>query len=152
MKADTVKGFSQTMEDKMSYEQPSSLSTQMANVLTEIPQKDFEPIAFFDKHLDSIRVHIKDCSFTEIRLDRTFTIYEANHSDTLEYVGFSIKGIRYYVKELGLPIDTPMHIAALIDYIVKANPEMCVDLIQKQFSSILSAVTIEDLEQARLAA
>lgn len=72
------------------------------DVLTNLPE--FRPIAYYDKHLDAIRVQINDCSIWEERLDGIMTIYHANHHlnpDGLnDVVGFAIKGVRHLLNEL----------------------------------------------------
>ena len=130
---------------------PWGLSPEVADILKEFPPSDFHPLAYYDKHLDCIRVLIKDCSTTEIRLDRIFTIYGANHTGSLEYVGFSIKGVRYFVEKLGLHPESTIVIAEIINQIVKENPEACVDIIQRMFGKILNEITIDDIEFALVA-
>jgi hypothetical protein len=134
---------------KMIANYPWGVSETMADFLKENPPAEFHPLAYYDKHLDCIRVLVKDCSSVEIRLDKTFTIYEANHAESLEYVGFNIKGIRYFVEKLGLPTHGPLVIAQIIDGIVKDNPDACVELIQKRFSHLLKEqIDVDDLEYA----
>lgn len=107
----------------------SDISEFMQNHLNE----SFSPFAYYDKHLDCIRVQIRDCSITETRLNRMLTIYEANHTDSRTYVGFAIKGIRYLFEELGLPSHGVYKITALIDALVKAYPGQAVKTIEEAF-------------------
>ncbi len=97
----------------------------MAQFFTDNPPKAFKPCAYYDKHLDSIRVQVKDCSFTEIRLNELFTIYRANHTKSGEYMGFSIKGIRHLLVKSGFPKakQGPFMLAEILDHIIKARPE-----------------------------
>ena len=55
----------------------NDLNAFMAENLSE----DFQPFAYFDKHMDCIRVKIRDCSVTEVRLSRMFTVLKPNHFD-----------------------------------------------------------------------
>ena len=105
----------------------------------ENPPKEFEPCAYYDKHLDCIRVQIENCSFTEIRLNKIFTIYQANHVDCMKYIGFSIKGVRYIFEKSGFleSKQGAIILADVISAIIKANPDAFSDLIQREFSNML---------------
>jgi hypothetical protein len=118
----------------------------MAQFFADNPPGGFHPCAYYDKHLDCIRVQIKDCSFTEIRLNEVFTIYRANHTESGEYMGFSIKGIRHLLEELEFPKakQGPFMLADILNHIIKARPEFANDLI-----SILTIdlnLEVEDFE------
>lgn len=119
----------------------------MADFFSQNKPGIFSPCAYYDKHLDCIRVQFKDCSFTEIRLNRLFTIYQANHVDNVEYVGFSIKGIRFLFEKFGIQKskEHPFILAEIIDTIVKNDPDSFSDLIQREFASKLD-LEVEDLE------
>lgn len=97
---------------------------QLETLLSGMPR--FQPIAYYDKHLDVIRVQIQDCSIWEERFDRIMTIYHSNHSlrpDGLnDVVGFAIKGIRHLLEELGMKADGAVVIAELLDKLVKMYP------------------------------
>lgn len=84
----------------------------------------FSPVAYYDKHLDCIRVLTHDRSVTEHRIDGVFTVYECNHRGPFdpEYVGFSIKGVRHLFSEIGLPLDGVYRLADLINLIVNHRP------------------------------
>ncbi|MGP8051008.1 MAG: hypothetical protein ACLPYB_10390 [Desulfobaccales bacterium] len=103
----------------------------MAQFFADNPPKAFQPCAYYDKHLDCIRVQVKDCSFTEIRLNELFTIYQANHTESREYMGFSIKGIRHLLEKSEFPKakQGPFMLAEILDHIVKVRPEFTSDLI-----------------------
>lgn len=84
----------------------------------------FCPVAYYDKHLDCIRVFTHDRSTTELRLSEIFTVYEANHRTGFdpEFVGFSIKGIRKLFHEIGLEIHGAYRLADVFDSLVKKAP------------------------------
>lgn len=84
--------------------------------------EDFRPLAYYHKHLDCIRVQIKDCSFREVRMNNIFTIWYANHGNQ-EPMGFTIKGIKYLFRKLGLPESDSILLASIIDKIVQEYPE-----------------------------
>ena len=108
-KEDLLKGLSQFVKDNVDGE--------------------FQPLAYYDKHLDCIRVQIKDCSFTEHRLSKIFTIWQENHVDTEEYIGFTIKGIGHLFKELGLPKSGVIKLSEIINAIVQEYPDEVVGMV-----------------------
>src|ERR1700721_314741 len=85
----------------------------------------FTPVAFYDKHMDCIRVLTHDRSVTEHRIDKVFTVYECNHrvgAFDPEYIGFSIKGVRRMFHEMEIPLDGVYRLADLIGRIVRHKP------------------------------
>lgn len=109
----------------------------------------FRPLAYYDKHMDCIRVQMKDCSFVEDRTNRFFTVLRAHHSETQDMVGFTIKGIRYLFETLGLPKNGPVLLTQIIDAILQAYPDQTmtqvVGEIKIAFSGILG-IPVDDLE------
>lgn len=85
----------------------------------------FVPIAYYDKHMDCIRVLTHDRSVTEHRLDGFLTLCECNHRGEFdpEYVGFVLKGIRHLFAQVGMPLEGAYKLAEIIDRIVKHQPE-----------------------------
>lgn len=132
--------------------QKFDLHCDLKGLIDEYGYHEFVPCAYYDKHLDCIRVQTRDCSITEVRLDSVFTIYQANHAGNIEFVGFTIKGVRHFVNEHGLPSEGPIVFARMIDEIVKIVPDVAVDFIQRYFSEILDKpLVVEDLELAKAA-
>lgn len=84
----------------------------------------FVPVAYYDKHMDCIRVLTRDRSVTEHRLDGFFTVYECNHRGKFDpqYIGFSIKGVRHLFERVGLSLDGVYKLAELIDRVVRHQP------------------------------
>lgn len=84
----------------------------------------FRPIAYFDKHMDCIRVLTHDRSVTEHRIGGFLTVYECNHPSRFDpkYVGFTIKGVKCLFHDLGLPLDGVYKLAEIIDHIVRHRP------------------------------
>lgn len=85
---------------------------------------EFRPVAYFDKHMDCIRVFTHDRSVTEHRINEYYTLCEANHRGKFDpqYVGFVIKGVKQLFHEIGLPIDRSHKLADVIDKLVKHRP------------------------------
>ena len=103
---------------------------------------EFSPTAYYDKHMDCIRVLTHDRSVTEHRLDGFFTIYECNHRTKFdpEYVGFTIKGVRHPFERVGIPLDGVYTLAELIEKVIQHEPSSAMSqilrLIVKDFSNI----------------
>lgn len=108
-------------------------------VLQGLP--NFEPVAYYDKHLDVIRVQIMDCSIWEDRLDRIMTIYHANHhlnpNGVDDVVGFAIKGVRHLLMELGFgEKDRPVRLAEFLDAVCKQYPSKSTKLVVELYRSL----------------
>jgi len=86
----------------------------------------FKPLAYYDKHLDAIRVQILDCSIWEERCDRIMTIYHMNHhpkpDGINDVVGFAIKGIGYLLNKVGMNPGEAVQIAEFLSKLVKLYP------------------------------
>jgi hypothetical protein len=95
--------------------------------------RSFRPVAYYDKHLDCIRVITHDRSVTEHRIDGTLTILECNHRGQFdpEYVGFTIKGVNALFNELGLSLDNVYRVVDLIDRMVSHRPTSSMSQILK---------------------
>jgi hypothetical protein len=84
----------------------------------------FRPIAYFDKHMDCIRVLTHDRSVTEHRISEFFTVCESNHRTEFDpkYVGFTIKGVRQLFNDASIPLDGTHKLVDIIDRLVKHRP------------------------------
>lgn len=99
---------------------------------------DFRPFAYYDKHLDCIRVQVTDCSFKEERKNRIITVLTANHVEQNSFVGFNIKGVKYLFEEMGLPVSGVIKLTDLIDKLVQFFPDAAVKHVQEAFRPILT--------------
>ena len=108
----------------------------VGDLFGEYKPKPFRPMAYYDKHLDCIRVEIRDCSITEHRCGEILTVLEDNHpelednhpeKDQKKYVGFTIKGVGHVFEELGLPKEGIHLVVKLLDQIVQKFPDQLVD-------------------------
>lgn len=99
---------------------------------------EFKPFAYYDKHLDCIRVQIRDCSVLEERKNRIFTVLRANHAKSGTLVGFNIKGVRHLFEQLGLDRQTCYQVADLMNLIVRLYPEESTKRIADEFSDVLT--------------
>ena len=111
----------------------------------------FQPAAYFDKHMDCIRVLISDVSVTEVRLNEYFTVARANNGLTAgTNVGFTIKGIAYLFNAVGLPLTGVHELVSILDQIIKQIPHTAVKQVLEEFSPVLRknhvSVTFEEPE------
>src|ERR1035438_3063364 len=86
--------------------------------------KPFRPVAYFDRHMDCIRVELRDCSFTEERLNQHITLLEDNYPTPprTPVAGVMIKGIKHLFNQCGLPLDGIIHVTTILDQVVKLYP------------------------------
>jgi hypothetical protein len=92
----------------------------------------FRPCAFFDDRLDCIRVIARDCSVLETRINETLTVLEDNYyfeSGKKKYVGFTIKGARYFCRQHGFDLATPIEVSKLLDAVLTSFPDKMVELV-----------------------
>ncbi|WP_157072956.1 hypothetical protein [Candidatus Magnetominusculus xianensis] len=105
----------------------SKWDDELEKLLKEYPMHPFRPLAYYDKHLDCIRVQVKECSYTEERINRFFTLWYANHSEPNNCIGFTIKGVAHIFVKMGLPKTSPTPIVKVLDTILKLYPEQTVN-------------------------
>jgi hypothetical protein len=121
------------------------------SLVKDMPE-DFIPIAYYDKHLDCIRVQTKDCSFIEERSNKIFTILKRNHVQGTQYVGFTIKGVRYLFEKLGLSTSGVIEVTSIIEKIVQTYPDHVVNFITEIFGRTMKekhlTVSIDDAQAA----
>ena len=93
--------------------------------------KEFRRCAMFDAPLDCIRVIRRDCSVTEIRVNRYLTVLQDNHpaSEAEKYVGFTVKGAKHFCKTHDFDLNAPVRLVKLLDEIVARSPELAVRLV-----------------------
>lgn len=84
----------------------------------------FKPVAYYDKHMDFIRVVTHDRSVTEHRINEFFTLHECNHRGVAdpEFVGFTLKGVKKIFHEVGMPLSGVHTLTEIIDFLVKHQP------------------------------
>ena len=120
--------------------------------------KPFRPFAYFDKHMDCIRVLIKDVSVVEVRQSDMFTVARPAHPtkfDDGRNVGFTIKGVAHLFKEIGLPLSGVHQLVEILDEIVKKIPHTTVKRVVDEFSGVLREQKLSvdlDVEKELLAA
>jgi hypothetical protein len=134
---------------------PAQLSAQEQTVASNVKailaaSRDFRPFAVFDDQLDCIRVFTRDCSFKEIRVDNFLTVLEAHYptSGTVEYVGFSIKGVAHLCERQGISSDGPWRLADFIDAVLAASNEpLARPIVHKLVRPLMEENALEDVER-----
>jgi hypothetical protein len=115
---------------------------------------EFRPCAFFDEPLDCIRVIARDCSTTEIRVSPLLTVLEDNDADPRAgrelYVGFTIKGARYFCQQQGIDLTAPVQWSELLDRILAESSDTAVRLAVNAIAKPL--VFSKNIEPVTLAA
>lgn len=114
----------------MNTEQNQSVLLELQQFMPHHLAAGFSPFAYYDKHLDCIRVQIRDCSVKEERLNRFITILNANHAETVGIVGFSIKGVGHLFESLGLEREGLVRLVDIIQGIVSVYPDGAVRKVQ----------------------
>ena len=86
--------------------------------------REFEPIAYFDKQMDCIRVITHDVDCIEERLNEYLTVHESmgNSLFTPKYVGFTLKGVKLLFSEAKLPLEGVLGLTDVINAIVQTHP------------------------------
>ena len=95
---------------------------------------DFRPFAYYDKHLDAIRVQIEDGSICEERMDPILTICKSNDGAN-EVVGFAIKGVSHILDSVGMKPSGAIQLAELLDALVKEYPSYSTKFVLEIFGS-----------------
>jgi len=106
-------------------------------------EDDFKANAFYDKHLDCIRVRTRDCSVIEERLSHIFTMLKSAHSGQDNFVGFTIKGVRHLFEELGMDPKGVFRLTDIINAIVGKYPDQVVKEVREAFVSVEGYKEIE---------
>lgn len=120
--------------------------------------KPFRPFAYFDKHMDCIRVLVKDVSVIEVRQSDMFTVARPAHPSRFDEgrnVGFTIKGVAHLFNELGLPLSGVYQLVEILDEIIKKIPHTTVKRVVDEFSAVLRQQNLSvdlDVEKEMLAA
>lgn len=100
-------------------------------------KSEFRPFAYYDKHLDCIRVQVLDCSFKEERKHKIITVLSANHAEQNTFAGFNIKGVRFVFEQMKLPATGVYKLTDLIDCLVKCFPDAATKQVQAVFRPIM---------------
>jgi len=109
-----------------------------------IDLSEFQPVAYFHKDMDCIRVLTHDRSTTEHRINEFYTVCEANYRGPFDpkYVGFVINGARQLFNDIGLSLDQTHKLAYVIERLVNHLPG---SVMSETLSLIFAQVSPGDL-------
>jgi hypothetical protein len=113
------------------------------NALMKEHLGEFRPVAYFDKHLDCIRVKVSDCRCVEVRLNRFLTVLEKRSALGRTCVGFTIKGVAYLFQELGMPREGIYKVIDILNKILERYPDQAVRLVHDEFANRDTVSSIE---------
>ena len=84
----------------------------------------FQPIAYYDEHLDLIRVVLRDCSVLETRVSPMFTVLYDNapQEGQSRCMGFVIKGARHLLNEWGMSGQGAYTVVSLLNKVLDSLP------------------------------
>jgi len=104
---------------------PTTESITVSDILGVEPAK-FRPVAYYDKHMDCIRIELRDCSITERRFDEFLTVLYDNYPDVNEHdrAGLMIKGVKHLFKELNLPTEGILSVTEVLDKLAEKYPNV----------------------------
>ncbi len=121
-----------------------SAESPLSNFLRDYPLAEFQPVAYYDKHMDCIRVIVRDCSVTEHRINDMFTVMEDNSPQRGQhrYMGFAIKGIRHLFDQLGLELGGVHRVADILQAMVRKDKNFAHAII----TDVILDATENDLE------
>lgn len=114
-----------------------ALAANAAAFISGCDDSEFRPFAYYDKHLDCIRVQLMDCSFKEERRNRIVTVLTANHMEQNNFAGFNIKGVRYLFEQMGLQAKGVYKLADLMNSLVQFFPDASIKHVQAAIRPIL---------------
>lgn len=106
----------------------------------------FRAFAFYDKHMDCIRIELRDCSMCERRLDEFVTVLYDNYPEANQHdrAGLMIKGVKHLFKEVGLPVEGILRITLILDKLAQRYPELIQDEIRKIVTDIELTVDLDE--------
>lgn len=131
----------------------SQIANQIIEALGTEGLRPFTPVAYFDSHMDCIRIELRDCSFTEERLNQYITLLEDNYPapSRMAVAGLMIKGIRHIFKQCGWPLAGIVHVTSILNEIVKLDPDFAREEIYKLVNAIDLSVDMSESD-TRIAA
>jgi hypothetical protein len=115
----------------------NDMNTRIENAFGLKALKPFSPVAYFDCHMDCIRIELRDCSITETRINEHITILEDNYpGDRPLVAGLMLKGVRHLFIEWNLPLNGIVHVTSILNEVVKKYPEFAHQEIYKLVNAI----------------
>jgi hypothetical protein len=124
----------------------NQIAEKIAKALGVEGLRPFEPVAYYDKHMDCIRVELRDCSFTEERHNQHITFLEDNYPSGSRNptAGIMIKGVKHLFTELKLPLEGIVYVTTILDGLVKQYPALADSMFCKMVNEIDLTVNMSE--------
>ncbi|MFZ1220417.1 MAG: hypothetical protein WAO00_14070 [Chthoniobacterales bacterium] len=107
----------------------------------------FRPVAYYDSHMDCIRIELRDCSITERRFDEVLTVLYDNYPEVNQHdrAGLMIKGVKHLFKELNLPTEGIVKVTEVLDKLAEKYP----NVVDKEVCRVVADIELTvDLDEA----
>lgn len=116
--------------------------------------RGFKPVAYYDFHMDCIRIELRDSSFSEERMNEVITLLEDNYPlpNRQATAGIMVKGVKHFFTEVGLPLEGIVRVTNILDELVKKYPEFAEERICKMVNEIDFTVNMSESAPALVAA
>src|SRR5690349_14655809 len=100
----------------------SDNALDLAKLLGGKVLKPFRPLAYYDRHMDCIRIELRDCSITERRVSETITVLLDNFPEPKqsEIAGLMIKGVRHLFSGLEIPMTGVLYVTGILDKLAES--------------------------------
>jgi hypothetical protein len=88
--------------------------------------KPFKPTAYYDSHMDCIRIELRDSSFTEVRLNEHVTFLEDNYpgENRTAVAGLMLKDVKHFFATKGLSMDGIVYVTKILNEMVAQYPSL----------------------------
>lgn len=85
---------------------------------------DFKPVAYYDKHMDCIRIELRDCSIKEVRVSQQLTLLHDNHPSPHQspLAGIMIKGVKHLFAQWDIPLEGVYFVTTIFDRLLQDLP------------------------------
>jgi len=96
----------------------------LEETLKEWPISSFRPVAYYDKHMDCIRIELRDCSMTEERINPVLTVLHDNYPGPGQdaRAGLMIKGITHFFSKWEMTMEGVVFVTELLNQLLEQLP------------------------------
>jgi hypothetical protein len=84
----------------------------------------FKPVAYYDKHMDCIRIELRDCSITEERINSVLTVLHDNYPGPGQddRAGLMLKGMKHFFSTWGMEMDGIVLVTTILNQLLEKLP------------------------------
>ena len=81
-------------------------------------------MAYYDKHMDCIRIELRDCSITEERINEVLTILRDNYPGPgqNDRAGLMIKGVKHFFVQWGVRMEGVVLVTQILNQLLVQLP------------------------------